>query len=389
MAGTLPESYRRLAAFSSRLTPGTRLYDEGEVPDRFYVVLKGEVLFEVVSERGDAEIVARAQPGSFVGHVAAFTGRPTSAAAHVEQETVVLGIPLARLTEALREAPELGVQLILAFAGGTVPAAFADLVAVGVDTSDAPGVRDEPEATAGDEEIVPVVGEVDPKTFFLDTAKCPVSGTHFQFVRVRTSAVRPKERESDFHVRYEGVNPTWYGIVVCPVCGYAAYLDDFEVVDDAARTRLAADRDERATSLARPLSGVRSLQDAATALELGMRCYEARDASGSRRAVLQHRRAWLEREAGNATTERSWIVRARDSYEQAFQSDKRLSEEAAARIAYLVGDLGERLGDLPGAARWLETAVRAAPAGSVGIARTARDRLQDVRDLMKRERAAS
>jgi len=386
MPGILPDSYRRLAAFASRLAPGTHLYDEGAVPDRFWVVLKGEVLFEVVSEGGDAEIVARAQPGAFAGHVAAFTGRPTSAAARVEQEAVVLAIPLARLTEALREAPALGLQLILTFAGGPVPAVFAGLAP---DEADAPETAEDPEAPVADAGVVPVTGDIDAKTFFLDTTTCPVSGTPFQFVRVRTGAVRPKERESDFHVRYEGVNPTWYGIVVCPVCGYAAYLDDFETLDDTSRVRLSSDREARAELLVRPLSGLRTLEDAVTALELGMRCYAARDASGSRRAVLQHRRAWLAREVGDADAERTWVSRARESYERAFESDKRLSEEAAARIAYLVGDFGERLGDLAGAAKWLETAVRVAPVGSVGIARTARDRLQDVRERIKRERAAS
>lgn len=392
MPGSLPESYRRLAGFSSRLNPGTRLYDEGAVPDRFYVVLKGEVLFEVVSEQGDAEVVARAEPGSFVGHVAAFTGRPTSATARVERETVVLAIPLAQLVDAVREAPELGVHLIRTFAGGTAAAAQAEHPESGEAADEASA---EPESRPGDPPgpdrlaIQTVEGEVDTRTFFVDTAVCPISGTNFEFLRVRTRAVRPKERETDFHVRYEGVNPTWYGIVVCPVCGYAAYLDDFDVLDEAARARLSADREPRSALLANPLSGTRTLQDATLALDLAMRCYEGRDASDSRRAVLQHRRAWLEREAGNAMSERTWITRARASYEQAFESDKRLSEEAAARIAYLVGDLGERLGDLQGAAQWLETAVRVAPASSAGIARAARDRLQHVRELVKRERAAS
>jgi uncharacterized protein (DUF2225 family) len=126
-----------------------------------------------------------------------------------------------------------------------------------------------------------------------------------------------------------------------------------------------------------------------TALDLAIRCYEARGASQSRRAVLHHRRGWLEREIGNANAERAWIMRARESYERAFKEDKRLSEEAAARIAYLVGDLSERLGDLQSAARWLETATRVAPNGSAGIARTARDRLQDVRESITRARLAS
>ena len=387
MPGPLPESYRRLAGFSSRLNPGARLYDEGAVPDRFYVVLKGEVLFEVVSEQGDAEVVARAEPGSFVGHVAAFTGRPTSAAARVERETVVLAIPLAQLTEAVRESPELGVHLISTFAG----AAPTDTDRPSSDTPAEEG-REELEAPPGEPRVqdsMAIEGDLDTRTFFVDTAVCPISGTNFQFLRVRTRAVRPKERETDFHVRYEGVNPTWYGIVVCPVCGYAAYLDDFDVLDDAARARLAGDRESRSALLTGSLSGTRTLEDATLALDLAMRCYEVRGASDSRRAVLQHRRAWLEREAGNAVSERTWVSRARASYEQAFKSDKRLSEEAAARIAYLVGDLGERLGDLQGASQWLETAVRVAPASSAGIARTARDRLQHVRDLVKRERADS
>lgn len=389
MPGSLPDSYRRLAAFSSRLTAGTRLYDQGAVPDRFYVVLRGEVLFEVLSEQGDPEVVARAHPGSLVGHVAAFSGRPTSAAARVDREAVVLAIPLTRLTEAIGEAPELAKQLIYAFAGGQTPTIDADLSGDDADGSEGPEASSQPDIEDQDEGLVPVQGDVDSSVFFVDTATCPVSGTHFQFLRVRTRAVRPKERESDFHVRYEDVNPTWYGVVVCPVCCYAAYQDDFESLDEPARARLWDEHEVRSARVARPLSGVRTIEDAVTALDLAIRCYEARGASDSRCAVLQHRRGWLERESGNANAERTWITRARESYERAFKDDKRLSEEAAARIAYLVGDLSERIGDLQSAAQWLETATRVAPKGSAGIARTARDRLQDVRESIKRERAAS
>jgi len=387
MPGPLPDSFRRLATFSSRLLPGVRLYDQGATPDRFYVVLRGEVLFEVLSEQGDPEVVARAQPGSFVGHVAAFSGRPTSAGARVDRETVVLAIPLARLTEAIREAPELGVQLIYEFAGSPAPADLVHLDEVEVDETE--DDRALARLAPGDEDVVPIEGDVDGKMFFVDTATCPVSGTRFQFLRVRTRAVRPRERESDFHVRYQDVNPTWYGVVVCPVCAYAAYQDDFANLDEAARARLWDDREPRSALAAHSLAGTRTLEDAVTALDLAIRCYEARGASDSRRAVLQHRRGWLEREGGNANAERPWIMRARESYERAFKDDKRLSEEAAARIAYLVGDLSERLGDLQSAAQWLETATRVAPKSSAGIARTARDRLQDVRELIKRERAAS
>ncbi|MCK9486253.1 MAG: DUF2225 domain-containing protein [Dehalococcoidia bacterium] len=247
----------------------------------------------------------------------------------------------------------------------------------------------DPQGRTDDPDLVRIPTPYDLDTFFTDTATCPVSQTRFEFLRVRTRAVRPSERESDFHVRYHGVDPTRYGVVVCPHCGFASYWDDFTRVDESVRGRLWDDREARMALAGGPLHGIRDQDAAVRVLELAIRCYETRGANDSRRAVLQHRRAWLERDAGNAATERSWLTLARDSYQRAFEHDTRISEEAAARVAYLVGDISVRLGDYQEAAQWLETAVRVAPKTASGIMRTARDRLQDVRDAIKRERLAS
>lgn len=398
----LPESYRRLASFASRVGAGTRLYDQGTVPDQFYVVLSGEVTFEVVSEEGEAEAVATAGPGALVGHIAAFTRRPTSAAARVDRESVMLLVPVARLVEALRDAPELGEQLVHALAGRDAPsAARAEQVQAGDASEPDLFARSRPAAVSaasvtpgrdatGRDDIVRLDGEHPAEQFFTDTTDCPVCRIRFEYLRVRTRAVRPTGRDSDFHVRYGDVNPTWYGVVVCPACGYAAYHDDFDALgDEATRRRLWEARDERIARVALPRHGVRTEDDAIRALELAMLCYEGRETSDSRRALLLHRRAWLARDRGEANEEIAWLRQARDAYVQAYEHDGSLSEEGAARLAYLVGDLAHRLDDLPGAARWLETAVRVAPGASSGIARTARDRLQDVRDAIKRQRLAS
>ncbi len=376
MSLTSPDLHRRLASYSLRLQPGTRLYEQGATPDHFYLVIRGEVLFETVSEDGEAEVVARAGVGDLAGYVAAITRRPTSAAARVEGEAVVLALPVSKLAEVIEQAPEVGVRLICEFAGVDE----ADLA-----EEDAPPA---PDAQA-DPDLVPIEGPYDTEMFFVDTATCPVSQTHFEFLRVRTRAVRPAERESDFHVRYHSIDPTRYGVVVCPSCAYASYWDDFAKMDEGVRARLWEDREARASIARGPLSGMRDADAAVRVLELAMRCYDLRGANDSRRAVLQHRRAWLERDAGNAGTERSWLIRARDSYQRAFEHDTRISEEAAARVAYLVGDISVRLGEYQEAAQWLETAVRVAPKTASGIMRTARDRLQDVRDVIKRERQAS
>jgi uncharacterized protein (DUF2225 family) len=394
-----------LASYSLRVGAGTRLYEQGSVSDRFYVVLRGEVLFEVLSEAGEPLVVARAAAGDLVGHVVAFTQRPASAAARVEQESVVLAIPVDRMVDAVREAPELALQLIIAFAGGTDADTDAEdrgeatIGEVGVEAID--GAVDLEPAVEGEaaevedagvrsgDALVPIAGELNTDQFFVDTTVCPVSQTRFQFPRVRTRAVRPTARDSDFHVQYQGVDPTKYGIVVCPSCAYAAYFDDFAKLDEVARTALWDDRHARVVTVSRPLNGTRSSADSLVALELAMRCYELRGAGESRRAVLQHRRAWFEREAGNTAEEMEWLFRAREAYMVAYEHDVRISEESAARVAYLVGDLSMRLSDYQSAAQWLETAVRVAPASKTGIVRTARDRLQDVRRIIKQDRMAS
>src|SRR5690606_26546085 len=100
------------------------------------------------------------------------------------------------------------------------------------------------------------------------TVVCPVSQTRFQFPRVRTRAVRPSHRDSDFFVRYQGVDPTKYGVVVCPSCAHAAYFDDFAKLEDDARAKLWDDREQRLALVAQPLNGMRSHADAVLALEL-------------------------------------------------------------------------------------------------------------------------
>ena len=53
------------------------------------------------------------------------------------------------------------------------------------------------------------------------------SSTRFTALNVRPDVAKVKVRESDFHEVYEGANPSWYLVYVCPVCLFAAYPDDF------------------------------------------------------------------------------------------------------------------------------------------------------------------
>ncbi len=383
MPGHLPDSYGRLASYAHRFAAGTAVYEQGSTLDRCFVVLRGRLDFEVVSESGDPEVVAHVPPGGVAGHVAAFTGRPTSAAARAATDSVILVIPVDRVLEVFREAPELALLLVRSFADPERARQTLDAVE---DADDAPAP--EPAAPAAEAEVVRLPGEFDEALFFLDTTTCPVDGTRFEFLRVRTRAVRPASRDTDFHVRYSTVDPTRYSVVVCPGCGYAAYLDDFGSLDEEARARLWDDRGQRTAALQRSLDGVRDLADATAALDLAIHCYEQRQAGHARLAVLYHRRAWIDREQG-AASEAGWLRRARDTYRRAYEQDSRITDDSALRAAYLVGDLSLRLGEVREGAPWLETVIRRGDSRAhSGLVRMARDRLYDARQQLRADRQA-
>src|SRR5437762_12528843 len=112
----LPTSYRQLARYAARYPAGEVVYDQGAVPECIYLVLSGRLEFRIVDADGEVSVVAEALPGQLAGHVAAITGRPTSAAAHAAEESVLIGVPVTDLVEAFRIAPELALELIREFA---------------------------------------------------------------------------------------------------------------------------------------------------------------------------------------------------------------------------------------------------------------------------------
>lgn len=357
--GAEPEGLSRLTRFAERVPAGVLIYDQGDVPQRIVVVLRGYLQFEVVGDDGAVSVVGGAGPGHLAGHVAAVNARPTSAAARTSEETILLSIPLDALAEAFQDAPGLAVTLA---------------AALEVSLRDGQAAR---EAF-----LIPVSRPVDDQFFFVDDTDCPVCDAAFEYLRIRTRSVRPTQRDSDLHVGYTTIDPTWYALVVCPRCFFTSYRDDFGALEAEERERLVAAADERRALAPGPLTGPRSVEDAEIALGLAMRCYALRHPNERRRAVLLHRRAWLARGKGDTGAEMEWLARARDAYQDAYERDPDVSDEGALHAAYLIGDLTLRLGNPRGASRWLEVCLKGVVGDQSGLVRMARERLHDAREAL-------
>lgn len=366
----------RLARFMKRVPAGTQIYDQGEIPDRIVVVLRGRLQFEVVGEDGDIAIVGEVAPGHMAGHVAAVNARPTSAAARAAEDTILLSIPMDELAEAVEASPGLANELREALEtpresrrAGAFRHTEGDAVRAPVS--------------------IPLPRLVDDEFFFVDNAECPVCDTPFEYLRIRTRGLRPGQRDTDLYVSYTGNDPTWYSLVACPICSYTSYHDDFNALEAEERKRLVAATEQRRALAAQPLTGHRTAEDVEFALELAMECYALRHPNRRRSAVLLHRRAWVARAKGDRQAELLWLERARDAYRDAYEHDPDVSEEGVLRAAYLIGDLTLRLGDPHGASRWLEICAKSTSKEHSGLVRMARERLFDAREVAKAQPDAS
>lgn len=405
-ARSFPESYRQLNEFAARHPVGTVVYARDTVPEHCYILLTGHVVLEGNDEDGRVAVLGDVLPGQMFGHVAALDGRPASTGARVTEDAVIIGVPIDRANDAFRLVPELAVALLRDLARRTPRTPVSELPPPLLSLApepEQPAMDTDPEESAapddeetdhtatsraggwsGDTELLDE--EFDESFFFKDMAACPACETNFEYLRVRNAAVRPKERESDFRVTYRSEDPTRYVMVVCPTCSYAATHDDFVELAGLERDAIVSGNQERGRFDYPNLGGTRTLEESETALKLGLMCYDKRGLNERRHAGLLQRFAWLERERGNEASELEWLAKSRDAYVRSFEQDGDISDEAAMRLAYLIGDLCLRLSDANEGVRWLETATRFPQAkDQSGLERMARDRLGDARKVAEAE----
>lgn len=376
------DGYSTLKRYCIELAADAVVYEQGVVPPYFYLLLAGRVVFEVADGLGGRSVVGEVQPGEPFGVVAAFSGRPTSAAARTAARCTVIAVPVNAAAEAFRTAPELSIALIRQLVRRPLSSHTA--------AADPDAIAAEEEHVAFEELPPPATGHATPADtlagfneawFFKDETACPACQQPFAYLRVRASAVRPAGRDSDFRIIYRTVDPTVHAVTVCPSCAYASYEEEFGTLTAIERRAIAAQRDARVARMPAPLCGERTIDDAALSIDLALQCAQTRNLGWRRRAGLLHRRAWVERGRGDEAAERALLEQTRAAYLMVYEQDPDIQDASALRVAYLIGDLQLRLGDPVEARRWLMECIQMKGGREQeGLLRMARLRLEDIRD---------
>lgn len=180
---------------------------------------------------------------------------------------------------------------------------------------------------------------------------CSVCKYKFTTKKVRMRPLRIEKREEDFNVIYKNdINPNYYYIWVCPICGYAATEKEFGNIKKEqikiVRSMVSSKWKER------DFGGIRTFQEAEESFKIALFIAQILEKSRAYVGGVCLRLAWLYREIKNPK-EQEFLAYALESFEKAYQTE-RIDEAGLDEVslAYLNGELNRRLGDYKRAIKW-------------------------------------
>jgi CRP-like cAMP-binding protein/uncharacterized protein (DUF2225 family) len=332
---------------------------EGDTTSEFYVVLQGSVeVSQKDTSTGEKRVLFTVSSGGFFGEMSCFSGLPRSATCIAAEDSVLLYFNQDTAVQLLRASPRFALGVIQSLCDRlrnaneriarletpSPPAAppsqpTAVKQAISTIASNAAVA-----AAAAGRDVPPP--EYNRAVIWGKLCQCPVSNTRFTALNVRPDVAKVKSRDTDFRDIYEGANPTWYLVYVCPECLFAAYPDDFAALSAAESAAIAGTLAQRREIAAgHDLHGERSLEAATAAYRLAVHCYSLRAPDHHRMGGLYQRLAWLRREAADSQAEQRYLAEAIMSLRAALDQPKPRPPEVELALLYSIGEISLRLGN--------------------------------------------
>jgi uncharacterized protein (DUF2225 family) len=184
--------------------------------------------------------------------------------------------------------------------------------------------------------------------------------------------------DTDFYIRYKGLNPAYYVVSVCPQCGYAHSENFTPGLSPKARAQFETKVVNNWTS--RDFGGERTWEDALQTYQLALLCAQIKQEKDRVVAGLLHHIAWLYREKENAEQEKRFLQHALDCYVQVYEVEEISVNNA--RLMYLLGELNRRLGHFHEAVRWFSRVVDDKNIMDSAMIRASRDQWKATREDM-------
>ncbi|MCD6442472.1 MAG: DUF2225 domain-containing protein [Thermotogae bacterium] len=218
------------------------------------------------------------------------------------------------------------------------------------------------------------------REFWKKQFECPMCGTNFDSIKVFSEAVRVASRDTDLKPNYEGVNPLFFSLIVCPNCYYTAFERDFQELpkrlDPEKLVKLKKVLKVAKEKYNIDLSENRTLDDVIKIYSLAIVVYTLAG-DDLKLSELYLRLSWFFREKKDEDREFVAVARTIKHLEHAYENVKNIKDED--RIIYLLGELNLKLGRREDARRWFSKLIEDKKYSDSSYAKFARDRMFNLR----------
>lgn len=192
---------------------------------------------------------------------------------------------------------------------------------------------------------------------YLKSVKCPICETGFQTTKLKQRAVKLVSRDEDFCGYYANGNPIFYGVHVCPSCGYSAFESDFDTIMPLEKRAVVTNITPKWQP--QDYSSARNVQDAIAVHQICLLNYTVMKKRPSELAKVCLRLAWLYRSEQNQDREIHFMKFALANYRKAFEVERlEIDPENQLLVYYLQGELHRRLAEYKDALYWYQEALK-------------------------------
>lgn len=209
---------------------------------------------------------------------------------------------------------------------------------------------------------------------------CPVCGNKFKTKAVRTNASRILKKDSDFCMHYDKINPYFYDVYLCNVCGYASMKADFFKIRDREKELV-----QNTISVKWHGRDYKDVYDVNTAIErykLSLLNNVVMESKASKKAMNCLKIAWMFRLMNDKTNELLFLGQSLEGLTYAYEHEEfpLYSSLDKYTTMYLLGELNRRLSKNDEALSWFSKVIT-----SPGVNQKVKEMAIDQKDLMKRE----
>ncbi|MCC5910248.1 MAG: DUF2225 domain-containing protein [Clostridiaceae bacterium] len=184
---------------------------------------------------------------------------------------------------------------------------------------------------------------------------CPCCKNKFNTKKVRGRKLKVLERQTDYYVKYQDLNPIYYHVWICPKCGYSATEGEYVELN---KDQIHIVKEKISNKWKQQDYGtIRTQQEAEASYKLAILTGQLLKKPKGYLGGLSLKLAWIYREMKDER-EMEFLNYALDFFETSYQQEPLpVAGLDEVSLAYLIGELKRRLDDPETAIKWFAKAL--------------------------------